>query len=98
MNLDILNKMHETINAIGIVVNEVASHNCYGRAEMNKSLSGLRVMMRELNKPPAEITAEDVKRLREHTGEGLMACKKALSESNGDFNKAVERLRTLGNI
>lgn len=41
-------------------------------------------------------TAADVKNLRERTGCGMMDCKKALTESNGDFDKAVEYLREKG--
>lgn len=41
-------------------------------------------------------TATDVKNLREQTGCGMMDCKKALTESNGDFEKAVEYLREKG--
>ncbi|SDM94484.1 translation elongation factor Ts [Allokutzneria albata] len=41
-------------------------------------------------------TAADVKRLRELTGSGMMDCKKALEESGGDFDKAVELLRIKG--
>ena len=37
-------------------------------------------------------TALDVKKLREQTGCGMMDCKKALTESDGDFDKAVEYL------
>ena len=37
-----------------------------------------------------EITAGMVKELRERTGAGMMDCKKALTESNGDFEKAIE--------
>ena len=44
----------------------------------------------------AEITAADVKRLREATGAGMMDCKKALEESDGDFDAAVDLLRTKG--
>jgi elongation factor Ts len=44
----------------------------------------------------ANITAADVKRLRELTGSGMMACKKALEEAEGDFDKAVEILRLKG--
>ena len=43
-----------------------------------------------------EITAEMVKKLRAKTNAGMMDCKKALSESNGDFEKAVEYLRMKG--
>lgn len=41
-------------------------------------------------------TAKDVKDLRERTGCGMMDCKKALTESNGDMEKAVEYLREKG--
>jgi len=43
-----------------------------------------------------EITANQVKELRERTGAGMMDCKKALSESSGDFEKAIEYLRKRG--
>jgi len=42
------------------------------------------------------ISAADVKKLRDQTGAGMMDCKKALAESNGDFEKAVEYLRKKG--
>ena len=44
----------------------------------------------------ANYTAADVKRLRELTGSGMMDCKKALEQSDGDFEKAVELLRIKG--
>jgi elongation factor Ts len=44
----------------------------------------------------ANISAADVKRLRELTGAGMMDCKKALTEADGDFDKAVEILRIKG--
>ena len=44
----------------------------------------------------ATISAADVKRLRESTGVGMMDCKKALEEANGDFEAAVEILRKRG--
>ncbi len=40
-----------------------------------------------------EIQAKDVKALRERTGAGMMDCKKALTESAGDIEKAIEILR-----
>ncbi len=43
-----------------------------------------------------EITADMVKRLREKTGAGMMDCKKALADSDGDLEKAVDILRTKG--
>ncbi|KAB2341863.1 translation elongation factor Ts [Actinomadura rudentiformis] len=44
----------------------------------------------------ANFTAADVKRLRELTGSGMMACKNALTEADGDFDRAVEILRLKG--
>jgi elongation factor Ts len=44
----------------------------------------------------ANYTAADVKRLRELTGSGMMDCKKALEQSDGDIEKAVELLRIKG--
>ena len=44
----------------------------------------------------ANYTAADVKRLRELTGSGMMDCKNALAETDGDFDKAVEVLRIKG--
>jgi elongation factor Ts len=41
----------------------------------------------------AEITAQDVKALRERTGAGMMDCKKALTEAAGDIEQAIEILR-----
>ena len=43
-----------------------------------------------------QITAAMVKKLREMTGAGVMACKKALQETDGDYDKAVEVLREKG--
>ncbi|MBD7910441.1 MULTISPECIES: translation elongation factor Ts [Clostridium] len=42
------------------------------------------------------ITAKSVKELRERTGAGMMDCKKALTETNGDIDKAIEFLREKG--
>ena len=44
----------------------------------------------------ANFTAADVKKLRELTGAGMLDCKNALSETDGDFDKAVEALRIKG--
>lgn len=41
-------------------------------------------------------TADDVKRLREVTAAGMLDCKKALDESGGDFDKAIEIIRVKG--
>ncbi|WP_229399368.1 translation elongation factor Ts [Micromonospora okii] len=44
----------------------------------------------------SNFTAADVKKLRDLTGAGMMDCKKALAEAEGDFDKAVEILRVKG--
>ncbi|MDY2626267.1 MAG: translation elongation factor Ts [Coriobacteriales bacterium] len=44
----------------------------------------------------AQITAALVKQLREQTGAGMMECKKALTEADGDMDKAIDVLRTRG--
>ncbi|OIP03834.1 MAG: translation elongation factor Ts [Bacteroidetes bacterium CG2_30_32_10] len=44
----------------------------------------------------ANITATEVNKLRQQTGAGMMDCKKALVESNGDFDKAIDFLRKKG--
>jgi elongation factor Ts len=43
------------------------------------------------------ITAEQVKQLRDRTGAGMMECKKALAETHGDLEKAIDALRKAGN-
>lgn len=42
------------------------------------------------------ITAQDVNKLRQMTGAGMMDCKKALQETEGDFEKAIDNLRKKG--
>src|SRR6201986_4242638 len=42
------------------------------------------------------ITASEVNKLRQQTGAGMMDCKKALEEANGDFEQAVDFLRKKG--
>jgi elongation factor Ts len=44
----------------------------------------------------ANFSAADVKRLRDATGAGMMECKKALDEADGDYDKALEILRVKG--
>jgi elongation factor Ts len=52
---------------------------------------------RETNRPDAmSISAQDVKKLRDATGVGMMDCKKALEETDGDFEAAVDLLRKKG--
>jgi elongation factor Ts len=42
------------------------------------------------------ITAQDINKLRKHTGQGMMDCRAALQETNGDFEAAVDFLRKKG--
>ena len=42
------------------------------------------------------VTAQEVNKLRQQTGAGMMDCKKALEENNGDFEQAVDYLRKKG--
>jgi elongation factor Ts len=46
----------------------------------------------------SQITAADVSKLRKMTGAGMMDCKKALEESEGDYEKAVEIIRKRGQL
>jgi len=45
---------------------------------------------------PTMVSPKDVKELRDRTGAGMMDCKKALEETGGDMDKAVEHLRKTG--
>ena len=47
-------------------------------------------------KPTVAVSASFVKQLRDETGAGMMVCKKALAESDGDLQKAQEFLRKKG--
>lgn len=49
------------------------------------------------NRPP-RIDVDKVRELRELTGEGLMACKKAYVWAEGDMEKAVDYIRRSGNL
>src|SRR6266516_155254 len=51
---------------------------------------------RTRNHDMANFSAADVKRLREQTGAGMMDCKNALTEANGDLEAAIEILRLKG--
>jgi elongation factor Ts len=44
----------------------------------------------------SDVTAQQVKELREATGAGMMDCKKALTDAEGDFDKAIQLLRQKG--
>lgn len=65
---------------------------------MNIDGIGVQFLFVEKLKPRNKmaITAQDVNKLRQMTGAGMMDCKKALTEAEGDFDKAVELLRKKG--
>src|SRR5262245_26628008 len=52
--------------------------------------------MRGADSTMAEISAKDVKALRDRTGAGMMDCKAALTETGGDVEKAIDLLRAKG--
>lgn len=56
----------------------------------------IRALFKDGKRTMANYSAADVKRLRELTGAGMMDCKKAIEEAEGDFDKAVENLRIKG--
>src|SRR5436853_3524052 len=49
-----------------------------------------------LNMTTVTITAKDINKLRQMTGAGMMDCRKALTETNGDFEAAIDWLRKQG--
>src|SRR5689334_11129142 len=51
---------------------------------------------RQVDMATTQISAKDVQELRQRTGAGMMDCKKALEETGGDIDKAVEHLRKTG--
>lgn len=76
-------------NAISNRVN-----NCPHRRPRRRNRTNHRCILGKADM--ANFTAADVKRLRELTGAGMLACKNALAETDGDFDKAVEALRIKG--
>ena len=46
----------------------------------------------------AEIALAEIAKLRKMTGAGMMDCKKALEESNGDFDQAIDTIRKKGQL
>src|SRR5436309_9881485 len=56
----------------------------------------MRRMRRPRSRPMAEISAALVKELRDRTGAGMMDCKRALQDANGDLESAQKLLRERG--
>lgn len=76
---------------------EVAAQTAAKPAEPAKELPAEAEAKETAQKPPAVVvSAALVKQLREETGAGMMDCKKALSETGGDLEKAQEYLRKKG--
>lgn len=78
---------------------------CYGKRIVNIGRKPVFIFLREYKNnvttiittnSMAEITAQEVNKLRTMTGAGMMDCKKALTEASGDFEKAIEILRKKG--
>jgi len=61
-----------------------------------RALNAGAFSLRTRNKEDIVITASQVKELRERTGAGMMDCKKALSETEGDMDAAIDLLRKKG--
>ncbi len=57
---------------------------------------GNRKQLKRNKMSTVQITAADVNKLRQQTGAGMMDCKKALTEANGDFEAAIDNLRKKG--
>lgn len=86
---DVLNQMNDTIKSVINAVQELKDYDgCSGLAW---ELDRLQDIIEKMN-TPVVIKAEDVKYLRERTGEGLMACKQALEKAEGDVDKALALL------
>lgn len=62
----------------------------------NTKENGITALRIKTEKDMAKITAAEVNKLRKATGAGMMDCKNALVEAEGDFDKAVEILRKKG--
>jgi elongation factor Ts len=72
--------------------------NCYA-PNTKANVAGQQLTNNELTnniKNKMAITAAEVNKLRQQTGAGMMDCKKALEESNGDFEAAIDFLRKKG--
>src|SRR6188508_2437336 len=57
--------------------------------------SGIRLQI-SINMSTVTISAQDINKLRQMTGAGMMDCRKALTETNGDFEAAIDWLRKQG--
>ncbi len=79
--------------AVAAAPAEIADEPVEAPADDEGRRQGRRGGRREEGGLSVAITAADVKKLRELTGAGMMDCKKALEEAEGDFDKATELLR-----
>lgn len=83
----------EMYNAMKIMARVMTKYDPECAVELNSEIEKLSVHFQNV-----EITAEMVHDLRLLTGEGMMACKKALVHSKGVIVDAVEYIRVSGNI
>ena len=100
----------DAIRSIKLIVGKIADSICEGRRGMvhnedieeteslkvNLPIKHLILNLYIKKNMVAEISAKIVKELRDKTSAGMMDCKKALQEANGDFEKAEEALKKKG--
>src|SRR5205085_10119645 len=66
------------------------------RVKELKLIHFISSLIYKLNSMSVTITAADINKLRQATGAGMLDCRKALTESNGDFEAAIDWLRKQG--
>lgn len=86
-------QLHKALRAMSDVILEFHT----GSSESTQKLELEMYKLDELMKG-VDVTVDMVRDLRNLTGEGMMACRKALIQARGDEEKAVDYLRTSGNI
>lgn len=87
-------QFHAALRAMSEVIVE------YTRGYTSEATQTLELEMYKLDEmmTPVEITADMVKQLRVLTGEGMMACNKALRQANGNMELALDIVKNSGNI
>ena len=82
----------DTISSVKYILEYLADRIAYGYEVQSNTDNNLK----ENKQMNIQISPQTVKELREKTGAGMMNCKKALEQSDGDFDKAMEALRQKG--
>jgi hypothetical protein len=86
-------QLHKALRAMSEVILEFHTGVSEATQNLELEMQNLDALM-----APVEITAAMVLELRQRTGDGMIACKKALVHSDGNMIKAVDYLRNSGNI